>query len=395
MSFFREMPSSDRSGDPPGAARFRELYGFIPRVFRLQTPLGDIVEKQGAMLEALLGNENCLSRAQKERILLTVSAANQSQYGVALHEQMLKVLGVPEAEIAHIVNGGSPEGPDGELIAFARRLVLSPLELREADVERLRRVGFREPQIVEVVILIGACNLFNTLQFGTGATPDFAPRTIPPPVAQNNAHPEPAELRPIIEEVQEDPDAEWVIRAKNGDLGAFEGLVERHTQRVYRTLIGLLGNPDDAKDALQDTFLKAFQSLPGFERRSRFSTWLVSIASNTGLQRLRERRQVESLDEDASDHEEFRPRQIRAWGDDPEEMYSKAERRALVEQAISRLPAKYRMVLVLRDVQQLSTDEAAASLGLGVPALKARLLRGRLMLREALAPHFMEGAQTA
>jgi RNA polymerase sigma-70 factor (ECF subfamily) len=76
-------------------------------------------------------------------------------------------------------------------------------------------------------------------------------------------------------------------------------------------------------------------------------------------------------------------------------MYSKAERRTLVEQAISRLPAKYRVVLVLRDVQQLSTDEAAAALGLSVPALKARVLRGRLMLREALAPHFMEGVQTA
>ena len=347
------------------------------------------------MLEALLGNENCLSRAQKERILLAVSAANQSQYGVALHEQMLKLLGVPEAEIAYIVNGGLPEGPDGSLIAFARKVILHPLELCEADVERLRSVGFREPQIVEVVILIGACNLFNTLQFGTGATPDFPTRTIPQVVAENKVYRQALELRPITEEAQEDPDAEWVVRVQNGDLGAFEALVERHTQRVYRTLIGLLGNPDDAKDALQDTFLKAFQNLSGFERRSRFSTWLVSIASNTGLQRLRERRQVESLDEDASDREEFRPRQIRAWGDDPEEMYSKAERRTLVEQAISRLPAKYRVVLVLRDVQQLSTDEAAAALGLSVPALKARVLRGRLMLREALAPHFMEGAQTA
>ena len=392
MSFFPETPPSS---DPPGASRFRELYGFVPRVFRMQGALGDIVEKQGLMLEALLGNENCLSRAQKERILLAVSAANQSQYGVALHEQMLKLLGVPETEVAHIVNGGLPGGPDGGLIAFARKVVLHPLELCEADVERLRSAGFREPQIVEVVILIGACNLFNTLQFGTGATPDFAARAIPQLAAENKVYREAPELRPIIEEAQQDPDAEWVVRVQNGDLEAFEALVERHTQRVYRTLIGLLGNPDDAKDAVQDTFLKAFQNLPSFERRSRFSTWLVSIASNTGLQRLRERRQVESLDEDPSDHEEFRPRQIRAWGDDPEEMYSKAERRTLVEQAISRLPAKYRVVLVLRDVQQLSTDEAAAALGLSVPALKARVLRGRLMLREALAPHFMEGAQSA
>jgi RNA polymerase sigma-70 factor (ECF subfamily) len=160
-------------------------------------------------------------------------------------------------------------------------------------------------------------------------------------------------------------------------------------------LVALLGNPDEAKDAVQDTFLKAFQNLPRFERRAKFSTWLVSIASNTGLQKLRERKGFESLDEGTGENDEFRPRQIRAWGDDPETMYSKSERRTLVEQAIGRLPVKYRVVLVLRDVQQVTTEDAAAALGLGVPALKARLLRGRLMLREALAPHFAQGAESA
>jgi RNA polymerase sigma-70 factor (ECF subfamily) len=106
---------------------------------------------------------------------------------------------------------------------------------------------------------------------------------------------------------------------------------------------------------------------------------------------LRERRNLKSLDE-AYEGDDFRPRQIRAWTDDPEQMYARAELRALVENSVKRLPAKYRVVVVLRDMEHLSTEEAAAALGLGIPALKARLLRGRLMLREALSQHFTAGA---
>jgi RNA polymerase sigma-70 factor (ECF subfamily) len=180
-----------------------------------------------------------------------------------------------------------------------------------------------------------------------------------------------------------------VAQAQNGDLEAFETLVNRHSQRVYRTLLGILGSADEARDAVQDTFLKVFQHLASFERRSKFSTWLVSIAANTGLQRLRERRRFESLDEEAPESDEgFRPRQVRAWTEDPEQLCSQAERRALVEKSVMQLPAKYRVVVMLRDIEQLSAEETAAALGIGIPALKSRLLRGRLMVREALAPHF-------
>jgi RNA polymerase sigma-70 factor (ECF subfamily) len=145
---------------------------------------------------------------------------------------------------------------------------------------------------------------------------------------------------------------------------------------------------------MQDTFLKAFQHLGEFQQRSKFSTWLVSIASNTGLQRLRDRKHVESLDEDGSVSEEgFRPREVRAWIDDPEELCSKAEIRALVENSVMKLPAKYRVVVVLRDLEQLSIEETAEALGLGIPALKARHMRGRLMVREALSPHFTGGTR--
>src|SRR5262249_9419186 len=138
----------------------------------------------------------------------------------------------------------------------------------------------------------------------------------------NNVYPELPETHPTVEVVENDPDTAYVLRAQGGELGAFETLVERHSQRVYRTLVGLLGNTEDAKDALQDTFLKVFQNLSRFEGRAKFSTWLISIASNTGLQQLRDRKQLDSLDEDSSDRQEFRPRQVRAWGDDPEQMCS-------------------------------------------------------------------------
>jgi RNA polymerase sigma-70 factor (ECF subfamily) len=113
---------------------------------------------------------------------------------------------------------------------------------------------------------------------------------------------------------------------------------------------------------------------------------------NTGLQRLRERRPTESLDE-GFDEEGFRPRQIQAWTDDPEQICSRAEMRLLIENAVMGLPSKYRVVLTLMDLEQIPVEEAASILRLGRPAVKSRLLRGRLMLREALAPHFISDSK--
>jgi len=191
----------------------------------------------------------------------------------------------------------------------------------------------------------------------------------------------------------EDPDAGLVATVRGGGLEAFEELVRRHSRRVYRTLVGILGDSAKAQDAMQDAFLKAFEHLSQFQVRSKFSTWLLSIARNTALQALRERENVESLDEKGRvDEEEFRPRQVRTW-QDPEQLYAEAEIRRLVEQGVMRLPVKYRVVITLRDIEQLPTEEVARVLSLSVPALKARLLRGRLMLRELLSPYFTEGAK--
>ena len=192
--------------------------------------------------------------------------------------------------------------------------------------------------------------------------------------------------RPLTDEsVSDDPDTEFVTRVQAGDTDAFEHLVRRHGRRVYRSLVGILGSAEEAEDAMQDAFLKAYQHVAEFKGRSKFSTWLVRIAINTGLQRLRGRTNFESLDDEEKD---FRPRRVQVWQDDPEQSYSREELRRLVEQEVMKLPPKYRVALMLRDLEELSTEEAANALGLTIPGMKARVLRGRLMLRESLVPYF-------
>jgi RNA polymerase sigma-70 factor (ECF subfamily) len=183
-----------------------------------------------------------------------------------------------------------------------------------------------------------------------------------------------------------------VAPARRGDLPAFETLVRRHSGRLYQTLYGITGNAHDAEDGVQNAFIKAYRCIGQFQGGARFSTWLTRIAINEGLQRLRRRRPVTSLD-DAGEDGEFRPREVRDWRGDPEQEYSRAELKVLVEKALVKLPPRYRMVVVLRDLEQMSTEEAARALGLGVPALKTRLFRGRLMLREELARHFVGQGQ--
>src|SRR5262249_29027064 len=179
---------------------------------------------------------------------------------------------------------------------------------------RLRAHGYGDEQILEAVVMTALTKFLNTVQFGIGAVPDFEQR-----IALQSAPSKIADLlgtktRPIDGEIAFDPDAEAVPRVQNGDSDAFEVLVTRHSRRVYRTLVGILGSEEEARDAMQDTFVKAFQHLAEFQGRSKFSTWLVSIAGNTGLQRLRDRKPMQSLGEDFSEGEgSFRPRQISAW----------------------------------------------------------------------------------
>ncbi|HEY1271209.1 MAG TPA: sigma-70 family RNA polymerase sigma factor, partial [Terriglobales bacterium] len=252
--------------------------------------------------------------------------------------------------------------------------------------DTLRAHGFSAAQIVEAVAMSALANFLNTLQVGLGAVPDFPPRRV---FGQKDLYRFSGRARPTSDAAfPDDPDADVVARVQNGDVDAFEDLVRRHTRRIMATLTGIVGNMDDARDATQDVFLKAFEHIDRFQRRSKFSTWLISIAINTGTEFLRQRKPYDSL-ENVEDEEGFRPRQLQSWAENPEQQVAATQRSRLVREAVLRLPEKYRVAVLLRDISQLSTEEAAAALGLKLPALKARVLRGRLMLRESLAPHFM------
>jgi RNA polymerase sigma-70 factor (ECF subfamily) len=385
------LPELDDALTADSLTTLKRNFGLAPRVYRAQLLRPDLVDAQVQLLDRLLFSKRALSRVQKEFILLTVSAENNNSYFPALHCQTLQFLGVKAEQSEQVAvdhRDANLSESDVILLDFARKLSSDPHSFTELDVESLRKSNFNDEQIVEAVLMVGLTQMLNCIQVGLGTEPDFKPRiTFPlkevnPPVASERQILEP-ELPGDF--VSDDPDFEIVVRVRDGETDAFEELVRKHGRRVYRSLLGILGSAEEAEDALQDAFLKAFLHLPNFEGRSRFSTWLVRIAINTGLQRVRSRKEVDSLDEE---NEEFRPRNIQAWSDTPEEFYSREELRRLVEKEVMKLPVKYRVALMLRDLEELSTEEAAAALGLSIPGLKARVLRGRLMLRESMVPYF-------
>jgi RNA polymerase sigma-70 factor (ECF subfamily) len=373
-------------------AFFKANFGFVPNLFRAQGLRDDLVQAEANLVGSVLLRQGGLSRFQKECILLVISAANSNTYSVALHGQLLEILGISREQSEQIAidhQSSTLAEPDKVLLDVVEKLAKNPSAFSEADIELLRRHGFTEEQILESILMTGLTTFLNTVQIGLGAVPDFPPRVVFPLKEVNlpSESSRPTIEQPLQEEVLwEDPDAEIVARVQAGETDAFEELVRKHGRRIYRSLVGILGSADEAEDAMQDAFMKAFQHIGDFQRRSRFSTWLVRIAINTAIQRVRGRKEIGSLEDDEDG--QFKPRNIQAWQDDPEQCCSKEEMRRLVEKEIMKLPAKYRLVLILRDVEELSTAEAANALGLGVPALKARLVRGRLMLRESLVPYF-------
>jgi RNA polymerase sigma-70 factor (ECF subfamily) len=385
------LPELDSPLNAESLTTLKRNFGLAPRIYRAQMLRPDLVDAQIRFLDQLLFSQGALSRVQKEFILLAVSAENNNSYFPALHCQTLQFLGVKPEQSERVAidhREANLSEPDVVLLDFARKLASSSHSFTDLDVESLRKSDFNDEQILEAVLMVGLTQLLNCIQMGLGTEPDFKPRIIfpvkevnPPVVSERQI------LEPELsgEFVSDDPDFEIVDRVRNGETDAFEELVRKHGRRVYRSLLGIVGSPEEAEDALQDAFFKAFQHLPHFEGRSRFSTWLVRIAINTGLQRVRSRKEFDRLDED---DEEFRPRNIQAWTETPEDFYSREELRSLVEREVMKLPAKYRVALMLRDLEELSTEEAAAALGLSVPGLKARVLRGRLMLRESLVPYF-------
>jgi RNA polymerase sigma-70 factor (ECF subfamily) len=192
-----------------------------------------------------------------------------------------------------------------------------------------------------------------------------------------------------------DDEATLVAAAKAGDLHSFEMLVKRYEGRIYRLTYNITQNREDAQDATQDAFLKAYQHLPGFQGESRFYTWLVRIAVNEALMKLRRRRPQEvSLDESIQTADDLVPREIEDWGPKPDKRFEQTELQAILARSIAQLEPAYRIVFQLRDIEELSTEETARLLGLSVPAVKSRLLRARLKLRHALDKFFRGGARS-
>ena len=188
-------------------------------------------------------------------------------------------------------------------------------------------------------------------------------------------------------------DLELVQQAKAGNLDAFGELVNRHERKIFRLTQHITGNREDAEDALQEAFLKAFSRLSQFQGDSQFYTWLVRIAVNESLMKLRKRKTQPafSLDDPIETADDLIPREHADWDDSPEQKYAQKELQEILDRAVQSLSPIFRSVFVLRDLEELSTEETAELLQLSVPAVKSRLLRARLQLREKLNKYFQRG----
>ena len=190
--------------------------------------------------------------------------------------------------------------------------------------------------------------------------------------------------------IEIDDEAAIVAQARQGDAKAFSELLRRYEGKIFRLALHITQNREDAEDVLQETFLKAYEHLDQFQGQSKFYTWIVRIAVNQALMKLRKRKSDRSvsLDETIDTGEDTVAREIAAWDENPEQRYSREEINGILGSAIDGLAPIYRAVFVLRDVDELSTEETAEALSLSVPAVKSRLLRARLQLRDKLTRYF-------
>ncbi len=211
------------------------------------------------------------------------------------------------------------------------------------------------------------------------------------------AEPETQAAVAITPVVEPHPDIALVERAKAGDTAAFEVLVRQYDRQIYRTALHITQNREDAEDITQDVFFKAFQKLEQFQGNSKFSTWLVRIAVNESLMRLRRRKtsRTVSMDQDVETEEGAIPRDFAEWRPNPEQIFSQSELGDILRKTIAGLPPGFRTVFTLRDIESLSTEETAEALGLSIPAVKSRLLRARLQLRERLSRYFRQKKEGA
>ena len=192
-------------------------------------------------------------------------------------------------------------------------------------------------------------------------------------------------------------DLALVHATKNGDVGAFEELVKRYDRRLLRIAQNLTHNREDAEDAVQEAFLKAFQHLEQFRESAKFSTWLIRIALNESLLKLRKQRVASELffDNKFEAEEDVFPIDVADWAPNPEELYRASELREILRRTLQELSPALSVVFVLQDIEGFSLEQTAELLDLSLTAVKARSRRARLQLRERLAAYFKRGTASA
>ncbi|HJZ65738.1 MAG TPA: sigma-70 family RNA polymerase sigma factor [Candidatus Acidoferrum sp.] len=186
-------------------------------------------------------------------------------------------------------------------------------------------------------------------------------------------------------------EAELIRRVNNGDKEAFYDLVRPYERALFTSTMSILNNQADAEEAAQEAVLKAFANISRFRAESKFSTWLIKIAINEARLKLRKDRRhlYESVDEPISAEEgDYIPKDFADWREIPSEALQRKELGNALKRALAALPEKYREVLILRDIQHLSIEEASQVLGISPGNVKTRLLRARLQMRDALAPGY-------
>ena len=189
-------------------------------------------------------------------------------------------------------------------------------------------------------------------------------------------------------------EAALIRRAQSGDTESFSALVKQYERQIYRLSYAVTKNPEDAEDVLQETFLRAYANIGRFREESRFYTWLVRIAMNESITKLRRRHAPTwvSLDQPTPEGSIPAFRDVADWREHPERSYTEAETRAILSKALLDLETQLRIVVVLRDIEGLSTEDTARVLRLSIAAVKSRLNRGRLKLRKRLSPWFENSA---
>jgi RNA polymerase sigma-70 factor, ECF subfamily len=189
-------------------------------------------------------------------------------------------------------------------------------------------------------------------------------------------------------------DLDLVHASKNGDVTAFEQLVRRYDRKLLRIAQSVTHNREDSQDAVQEAFLKAYQNLAAFREDSQFSTWLIRITVNQSLMKLRKQRAARevSLDDDFQDEGDTLPKEVIDWAPNPEQLCWASELREILIRTLEELSPILRTVFVLRDIEGLTIDQTAEVLDVTHTAVKARLWRARLQLREGLNQYFSKQA---